>query len=56
LFDEDHEERGVETAALHLAEVDAQFGIRAGIEARLAHVGARDIDVRIERERISRGP
>ena len=50
LLDEDHEERGVEAATLHLAEIDPEPGVRAGIEARLAHVGARDVDVGIESE------
>ena len=47
LFDEDHEEGGVESAALHLSQVDPQFGFLASVETRLAHVAARNVDVGI---------
>jgi hypothetical protein len=35
---------------LHFPEIDAQFGFRARVETRLAHVAARNVDVGIEGE------
>ena len=54
LLDIEDEERGVEPALLHLAQVDLEPGVGAGVVAVLLHVGARDVDVRVERERLGR--
>ena len=46
----DHEERGIQSAALHLAQVDLQRRFGANVETRLAHVVQRDVDVCVESE------
>ena len=51
LLDEDHQERRIEAAALHLRQVDQQHRVVAHIEPRLAHEAGRDVDVGIQRER-----
>ena len=47
----DHEERRVEPTAFHLAQVDQQAGVVAHVEARLAHVVERDVDVGVDGDR-----
>ena len=50
LLHEDHEEGRVEAAPLHLAQVHLQHAVAARVEAGLAHVGIRDVDVAVDRQ------
>ena len=50
LADIDHEERRIQAALLHLAQVDLQRRVGTDVEARIAHVVQRDVDVGVDGE------